>query len=78
MPFATFAVAPDMHWPGLRMSEFDLKTIPFTRSGSFLRLSTRNHGDTHRVALGTAANRAVSRKDDPFWAHDFFELEHFK
>lgn len=55
----------------------DLKNIPFTLAGSFLRLTTRNISGTHRVMLGTAANVAVSRKGDPFWAHDFFEFAMF-
>lgn len=78
MQSATFAAAAHSGWADRRMSEFDLKTIPFTLAGSFLRLSTRNHGGTHRVALGTSANRAVSRKDEPFWAHDFFEFALFR
>ena len=56
----------------------DLKNIPFTLAGSFLRLTTRNISGTHRVALGTAANVAISRKDEPFWAHDFFEFALFR
>jgi putative isomerase len=56
----------------------DLKQIPFTLPGSFLRVSTRNASGTHRVLLATAANRAVARKDEPFWAQDFFEIGLFR
>ena len=78
MQRTAFARARPARLAKVRMSDFDLKTIPFTLAGSFLHLSTRNHGDTHRVAFATAANRAVSRKDDPFFAHEFFEFALFR
>jgi hypothetical protein len=60
------------------MRELNLRQIPFTLAGSFLRLSTFNHGDSHRIALGTASNRATSSKDEPFHGRDFWEFALFR
>ena len=57
----------------------DTTRVPFTAPNSFLTFSWAvGAGKGGRIFYRTASRRAVSRKELPFWAHDFFYLALFK
>ena len=54
------------------MITFSLNQIPFSLAGSFLTITTRPN--THRLLYRTCSHRAITEKDMPFSANEFFEI----
>lgn len=56
------------------MQPYDLSEIPFSLAGSFLTISSLATSNGCRLAYRTSSARAVSRRELPYNANDFFEI----
>ena len=56
------------------MQPYNLDEIPFSMAGSFLTISSLSTSSGSRLAYRTCSSKAISRKDLPYSANDFFEI----
>ncbi|MCU0500535.1 MAG: hypothetical protein MUC51_02000 [Anaerolineae bacterium] len=55
------------------MLSYDINVLPFSLPGSYLTIG-QNRGQSHRLVYRTCSMKAVSYRNSPHWARDFFEI----
>jgi putative isomerase len=62
----------------IQFPNYNLSEVPFSRAGSYLKITALNGSGSNRLQLCTVRNTAVTYKDDKHWAHDFYEIALYK